>query len=132
MVDILLYLISVTGLLALVGHNIKFDICWLRECGFVYDGDLYDTMVAEYILARSRRWGLSLDALSQKYDVTRKKKDLTQDYLKNGKTFYDIPYEIVEEYGIADVKATEVALKQIEAFGTTFEDIYDTNFKTLV
>ena len=116
----------------LIGHNIKFDICWLRECGFVYDGNLYDTMVAEYILARSRRWGLSLDALSEKYDVTRKRKDLTQDYLKNGKTFYDIPYEIVEEYGIADVKATEeVAIKQLIAFGTTFEELYDTNVKAL-
>ena len=72
---------------------------------------------------------LSLDALSEKYDVTRKRKDLTQDYLKNGKTFYDIPYEIVEEYGIADVKATEeVAIKQLIAFGTTFEELYDTNY----
>ena len=69
---------------------------------------------------------MSLDALSEKYDVTRKRKDLTQDYLKNGKTFYDIPYEIVEEYGIADVEATErVALAQLEAFGTTFEELYN-------
>ena len=75
---------------------------------------------------------MSLDALSEKYDVTRKRKDLTQDYLKNGKTFYDIPYEIVEEYGIADVKATEeVAIKQLIAFGTTFEELYDTNIKAL-
>ena len=41
----------------LIGHNIKFDISWLRECGFRYDGHLYDTMVAEYVLASARRWG---------------------------------------------------------------------------
>ncbi len=41
------------------------------------------------------------------------------------KTAYEIPWEIVEEYGIADVAATEhVALKQLEAFGTTFEELY--------
>ena len=46
-------------------------------------------------------------------------------YLKDGKTFYDIPYDIIEEYGIADVEATErVALAQLEAFGTTFEELF--------
>ena len=54
----------------LVGHNVKFDITWLRSCGFKYEKLLYDTMVAEYILARSRRWALSLDALAKKYNVT--------------------------------------------------------------
>ena len=44
-----------------------------------------------------------------------------------------IPAEIVEEYGIADVVATEqVALKQLEAFGLTFEELYETNTETVV
>ena len=53
-------------------------------------------------------------------------------YLKDGKTFYDIPWEIVEEYGKADVLATEeIALKQLDAFGTTFEELYNaTDFTT--
>ncbi len=50
---------------------------------------------------------------------------------KDGKTFYDIPYAMVKEYGIADVLATEeVAVKQLEAFGTTFGELFndiDTN-----
>ena len=47
-------------------------------------------------------------------------------YLKDGKTFYDIPYDIVKEYGIADVIATEeVAVKQLEAFGTTFGELFN-------
>ena len=50
---------------------------------------------------------------------------------KDGKTFYDIPWEIVEEYGIADVLATEqIALKQLDAFGITFEDIYNERLGT--
>ena len=101
---------------------------WLRACGFKYEGEIYDTMVAEYIKAKARRWSLSLDALAKKYNVTQKETDLVSPYLKEGKTFYDIPLEIVEEYGKADVVATEqVALKQLEAFGLTFGDLYERN-----
>jgi len=117
----------------LVGQNIKFDIMWLRSCGFKYDGVLYDTMVAEYIRSKGRRWSLSLDALAKRYKVTQKEKDLVAPYMKEGKTFYEIPAQIVEEYGIADVVATEeVALKQLEAFGLTFEEIYETNSQTVI
>lgn len=117
----------------LVGQNIKFDIMWLRSCGFKYDGVLYDTMVAEYIRSKGRRWSLALDALAKRYNVTQKEKDLVAPYIKEGKTFYEIPAEIVEEYGIADVVATEeVALKQLEAFGLTFEEIYETDTKTVI
>jgi len=109
-----------------VGHNIKFDLNWIRECGFKYEGHVYDTMVAEYLLARARKWPLSLEALAKRYEVTEKKKDLTTDYLKSGKTFAQIPWEIVLEYGIADVEATwEVAQKQVtEKYMTTWEELY--------
>jgi len=107
-----------------VGHNIKFDISWIRECGFVYDGALYDTMVAEYILAKAQSWPLGLADVARKYGGTQKEKDLVADYIKNGYTFYDIPWEIVREYGIADVMATEeIALEQLKIYNTTFEEI---------
>ena len=110
----------------LVGQNLKFDLTWVRACGFKYDGHVYDTMVAEYILAKARRWSLSLDSLAKRYGVTQKEKDLVAPYLKDGKTFYDITYDIVKEYGIADVIATEeVAVKQLEAFGTTFGELFN-------
>ena len=110
----------------LVGQNIKFDLQWIRECGFTYDGDIYDTMVAEYILSKARRWPLGLAALARKYGVTQKETDLIAPYLTAGKTFYDIPWEIVQEYGIADVKATEeITLKQLDALGVTFEELFD-------
>jgi DNA polymerase I-like protein with 3'-5' exonuclease and polymerase domains len=110
----------------LVGHNIKFDLTWIKECGFTYEGHIYDTMVAEYILARARRWPLGLAGLAKKYNVTQKETDLVAPYLKEGKTFYDIPWEIIEEYGRADVKATEeIALKQLDAYGVTFEELYN-------
>ena len=116
----------------IVGHNIKFDLSWIRECGFFFNGEVYDTMVAEYILAKAQRWSLGLADVAEKYNVTQKEKDLVAPYLKDGKTFYDIPWEIVEEYGKADVLATEeVALKQLDAFGTTFKELcYGTDFTT--
>ena len=109
-----------------VGQNIKFDLSWIRACGFVYDKKVYDTMVAEYILSKARRWPLGLDALAKKDGGTQKEKDLITPYFEDGKTFYDIPWDIIVEYGTADVLATEhVALKQLEAFGTTFEELFN-------
>ena len=117
----------------LIGQNIKFDITWLRACGFKYDGHLYDTMVAEYLRAKARKWSLSLESLAKRYNVKQKEVDLITPYLKDKKTFYDIPADIVEEYGKADVVATEqVALKQLEAFGLTFEDLYERDTETVV
>ena len=93
-------------------------------------------MVAEYLLARARRWPLGLAALAKKYNVTQKETDLVEPYLKEGKTFYDIPWEIIEEYGRADVLATEeIALKQLDAYGVTFEELCNepsTNTKAVV
>jgi len=115
-----------------VGQNIKFDLSWIRECGFKYDGHVYDTMVAEYLLSRSRRWPLSLEALAEKYSDIPKEKDLITPYFKEGKTFYDIPWDIIETYGKADVLATEqVAVRQLEAFGTTFEELFNEQQSTL-
>ena len=73
--------------------------------------------------------GLTLAAIMAKrgfkiYGV-EKKKDLVSQYLKDGKTFYDIPYDIIEEYGRVDVEATEhVALEQLKIFNTTFEELF--------
>jgi DNA polymerase I-like protein with 3'-5' exonuclease and polymerase domains len=113
----------------LIGHNIKFDLTWIRECGFKYEGDIYDTMVVEYILSRAQSWPINLASVAGKYGGTQKEKDLVADYIKAGNTFYEIPWDIVREYGIADVMATEeVALKQLEVLGTTFEEIYSESY----
>jgi len=86
-------------------------------------------MVAEYVLSKGAGWPLNLEALAKKYSTIEKKKDLTKDYLKNGTTFYDIPWDIVREYGEADVASTEqVALGQLTAFGTTFEELFDEKY----
>jgi len=102
----------------LVGHNIKFDLMWLRSCGFTYTGKLFDTMTCQYILNRAIKKPLSLKEVVKEYGLEDKKTDLTQDYLDKGVGFDRMPPELVEEYGRQDVKITfDLARKQAEEFG---------------
>ena len=90
----------------LVGHNIKFDLMWLWETGFTYDGAVYDTMIGEYMLLRGQKWGISLADCCERRNITLKKSQLVDDFLKQGKGFDVIPMETVEEYGLGDIIST--------------------------
>tara|TARA_A100001391_G_scaffold116987_2_gene79269 strand:- start:4155 stop:6260 length:2106 start_codon:yes stop_codon:yes gene_type:complete len=90
----------------LVGHNIKFDLVWLWESGFTYNGKVYDTMIGEYLLLRSQKWGISLADSCIRRKVSMKKSSIVQDYLSDGKGFDTMPIHIVEEYGLADIIST--------------------------
>ena len=59
----------------LIGHNIAYDLMWLWECGFKYDGDVFDTMLAEYILLRGQKKPLSLEACAERYELETRKQD---------------------------------------------------------
>ena len=39
----------------LICHNAAHDLLWLWESGFKYDGPVYDTMLAEYVLQRGQK-----------------------------------------------------------------------------
>jgi hypothetical protein len=55
---------------------------------------------------------------------TKKKKEILENYLKEGIGFDIIPADIVEEYGIADVQSTyEVAVSQSKQEGKSIEQI---------
>jgi len=89
----------------LVGHNIKFDLLWLWEAGFKYDGRVCDTMLVEYTFNRGIKRSLTLKDCCA-FRGTIQKSDLTESYIKNNISFENIPIDIVEEYGRLDVKAT--------------------------
>ena len=102
----------------LIGHNIKFDLGWLRECGLDYRGKLFDTMVAEYILLRGQKQPLSLDECCKRRGIPGKNRDKIDPYLKDGMSYEAIPWDIVEEYGKTDVDITgALAQAQLEDFG---------------
>ena len=90
----------------LVGHNIKFDLSWLLECGFKYDGKIYDTMIYEYLKAGGlKQIRLDLSSCCRRYNIAPKR-DLTQEYLDVGIGFESIPWDVVEDYGKNDVNIT--------------------------
>ena len=44
----------------LICHNAAYDLLWLWESGFKYDGAVFDTMLVEYVLQRGQKEPLSL------------------------------------------------------------------------
>ena len=98
----------------LVGHNLKFDLQWLRECGFKYDMFLWDTMITEYLLSRGIKTAISLAECAKRRGLPEKRVDLTQNYIKDKVSYEDMPSDIVREYCMADVNTTsELAQQQL-------------------
>ncbi len=87
-----------------VAHNAKFDIQWLLESGFTLPEKVYCTQVGEYIFARGRKdLGLSLEESCIRNKLPQKKSDLVAEYWRDKVGFESMPWEIVQEYGIADI-----------------------------
>ena len=63
----------------LVCQNAKFDVTWLLEMGFDIPDQVYCTMIGEYILSKGQKRPLSLKAIAERREVTRKKSDLVDD-----------------------------------------------------
>lgn len=101
----------------LIGHNIKFDLSWILECGFEYDGPVYDTMITEYVLSRGVTRPLDLGECLRRRRLGDK--DHTVDeYTNKGIWFDKIPWPIVEKYGRQDIDRTEaLAFAQWEELG---------------
>ena len=91
----------------LIMHNAAHDLLWLWECGFKYDGPVFDTMLAEYIIQRGVKEPLSLEACAERYDLDTKKQDTLKEYFKLGYTTRTIPYDELQEYLVADLEATQ-------------------------
>ena len=100
----------------LIGHNIKFDLSWLLESGFKYDGNVYDTMIGEYILNRGIRKSLTLQMCCQRRKIGAKD-DRIREWMDRGVSFENIPADIVEEYGKIDVAITR------KLFDSQMEDL---------
>ena len=91
----------------LIGHNIVHDLVWLWESGFQYDGPIFDTMIAEYVLQRGQKNPLSLDACAQRYNLNTQKLDTLKTYLSKGVSVMDIPHDELSSYLSADLHATQ-------------------------
>ena len=90
----------------LIGHNIKFDLMWLLEAGFKYNGRVYDTMLGEYILNRGIRKSLTLEMCCRRRKIGSKDNRI-KEFTDRGISFENIPADIVEKYGRIDVEITK-------------------------
>lgn len=90
----------------LVCHNAKYDLGWLLECGFKYDGPVYCTQVAEYVMQKGIKKPLKLEALAEYWNLPRKRTDLTAELWDSGVGYEAMPWSVVEEYGRGDCVTT--------------------------
>lgn len=90
----------------IIGHNLKFDLSWLYECGFKYEGKLYDTMIFAYVKARGLKKPLSLDALAKELNLAPKKDILSIYCGEQGLNVDEVSIDELIEYGMGDIETT--------------------------
>ena len=101
----------------LIMHNAQHDLQWILESGFVYDGDIYDTMLGEYILVRGTGLPLSLAECAQRRRLQVQKQSTLTDYYKKGYSTNEIPLAELTEYLSFDLHTTAALyLSQMEDY----------------
>ena len=90
----------------LIGHNLQYDLQWLWACGFKYKGQIFDTMLGDYVLQRGQKGSVSLENCALRYDLEMKKSDTLKDYFRRGYQTDEIPLEELSEYLEQDLKVT--------------------------
>jgi len=90
----------------LIMHNAQHDLMWLWECGYTYDGAIYDTMLAEYLLLRGQKEPLGLDACAQRRELEYQKDDTLKKYFKEGYNTNEIPLSELSFYLRHDLLTT--------------------------
>jgi len=115
----------------LIMHNAAHDLLWLWESGFTYNGPVFDTMLAEYVLQRGQKLPLSLEACAERYELDTKKQDTLKNYFKQGYSTRTIPYNELCEYLSADLHATQQLSDKLVYRLNTVEDAGLMNTVTL-
>jgi DNA polymerase I len=110
-----------------VGQNIKYDLKILSRYGVEVKGNLFDTMIAHYLINPDMRH--NMDVLSETY-LKYSPKSITELIGKKGKNqgnMRDIPLDDIKEYAVEDADVT-IQLKNhflpiLEKVGT--KKLYD-------
>ena len=110
----------------IIAHNAAYDLMWLWESGFKYDGAVFDTMLGEYVLQRGQKQPLSLEACAERYELDTKKQDTLKEYFKKGYSTRDIPHAELSEYLSADLHATQQLsdklMRQLQSDSSSLND----------
>ena len=119
----------------LIMHNAQHDLMWLWESGFKYDGDIYDTMLAEYLLQRGQKEPISLEACAERRNLNYQKQDTLKEYYKKGYNTNEIPLQELLFYLRSDLNITRelfLALEQDYAKpeAESLHNVRDITFRT--
>lgn len=89
-----------------IGQNIKFDIQVLKNYGIEICGNLFDTMVAHYMIQPEQRH--NMDYLSEVYlkYTPIHIEELIGEKGKNQKSMQDVDIELIKEYAAEDADVT--------------------------
>lgn len=98
----------------LIMHNAQHDLMWLWESGFKYDGDIYDTMLAEYLLQRGQKEPISLEACAERRNLNYQKQDTLKEYYKKGYNTNEIPLQELLFYLRSDLDITRELFLALE------------------
>lgn len=91
----------------LVGHNIKFDIAWLRRIGVNFDKAIVrDTQLAEFLLNNQTHPFASLEELAIKYLKEHKLDVVKTEYWDKGIDTWFIPEDTLLKYLQRDLDLT--------------------------
>jgi DNA polymerase I-like protein with 3'-5' exonuclease and polymerase domains len=119
----------------LIMHNAQHDLMWLWEAGYKYDGPIYDTMLADYVLDRGQRNPLSLAACAERRQLEVQKDDTLKRYFKDGYNTNEIPLSDLSLYLRYDLLTTSQLFHSIQEDYAKPEShslctIRDTSFET--
>ncbi len=99
----------------LIMHNARHDLMWMWESGFTYDGPIYDTMLAEYLLLRGQKDAISLSACAIRRDLAEQKEDYLSTCIKKGINTNETDLSKLSLYLRADLLTTSELFHSIEA-----------------
>ena len=99
----------------LIMHNARHDLMWLWESGFTYDGPIYDTMLAEYLLQRGQKAAISLSACAIRRNLAEQKEDYLSTCIKKGINTNETDLSKLSLYLRADLLTTSELFHSIEA-----------------
>lgn len=91
----------------IAGHNLKFDLSWLLECGFVTKAKFWDTMIFEYLQGKGTKHPINLEASAIRRGLEAGKLDVWRKYFDLGLNTDEMPLAELIEYGMQDVEVTE-------------------------
>lgn len=89
-----------------IGQNLKYDLLVLENYGIQLQGELFDTMIAHYILQPELHHGMDYMAEAYLHYKTIHIDELIGPKGKNQKNMRDLPPEVVYEYACEDADVT--------------------------